>query len=56
MIQILVLACALLAFPPVDQGAEKPAAKPAAKPVQYLTAWPAPANKEAVQTDVEKLC
>lgn len=56
MIQLLVLACALLASPQAEKAAEKPAAKPAAKPVQYLTAWPAPANKEAVLTDVEKLC
>jgi hypothetical protein len=31
------------------------AAKPK-KPIEYLTAWPAPANKDAVLVDIEKLC
>ena len=55
MIPILVFASALL---PVLQS-DKPAAKPperAKAPVAYLSAWPAPANKDATLTDVEKLC
>jgi len=60
MIQLLVLAAALLALPqsnkPADKSAGSPAAKPAKVAVTYLTAWPAPANKEATLTDIEKLC
>jgi HEAT repeat protein len=54
MIPILVIAAALLPWPQSEKAAAKPAAAKA--PVVYLTAWPAPANKEATLTDVEKLC
>jgi len=37
-------------------SSDAPVAKPKKKEVQYLTAWPAPANKDALLVDIEKLC
>ena len=53
MILTFVLACALQAAPAAQTEATP--AKPA-KVVEYLKAWPAPASKDAVLVDVEKLC
>jgi HEAT repeat protein len=42
-----------------DDGARAATDAPAPKPkkqVEYLTAWPAPANKDALLVEIEKLC
>lgn len=42
-----------------DDGTRPASDAPAPKPkkqVEYLTAWPAPANKDALLVDIEKLC
>jgi hypothetical protein len=40
---------------PLEKPAEKPADKPAAAPVEKLTAWPKPADKDVVLTDIERV-
>ena len=51
-----MIACLLLLGAQQAAQAEAAAPKPPPKPVVYLTAWPAPPNKDALQTEIEKLC
>lgn len=38
------------------QTPQKPAEKSAPAPIEYLSAWPKPADKDALMTDIERLC
>ena len=49
----LLLACAGSAL---AQDPPKPAAAPAPAKIEYLSAWPKPADKDQLLTDIERLC
>jgi hypothetical protein len=51
LFSVLLCAPALLAQEP-----PKPAAAPAPAKIEYLTAWPKPADKDQLLTDIERLC
>ena len=53
----LLFTCALSgAAAAFAQDPPKPAAAPAPAKIEYLTAWPKPADKDALMTDIERLC
>ena len=53
----LLFTCALSgAAAALAQDPPKPAAAPAPAKIEYLTAWPKPADKDALMTDIERLC